>query len=112
MKIKIQDHYECGDGWKPIIDNVLNEIIKYNLKNKEKIIVTQIKEKFGGLRIYTNFSIDYIDALIDVAEEESYKTCEKCGSKVNITTNTTGWYKTLCDNCRNNNESEASKKKE
>ena len=98
---KISDHYECGNGWKPLIDNVINEIISYNKNNNEKIYITQIKEKFGGLRVYTTSAPDYIDNLIIEAERESYKICENCGTRENVITDTKGWIKTLCNDCRN-----------
>jgi hypothetical protein len=101
-EVKIQDHYECGDGWNHIINNVIEEILKYNSKTeKTKISISTIKEKFGGLRIYITPSVGYIEDLIDKAEDESYKTCEECGSTTAVTTNTDGWKKTLCNSCRN-----------
>lgn len=41
--------------------------------------VCQIKEKFGGLRIYYNGQDPYIDGLISMAEAWAYRTCEECG---------------------------------
>lgn len=41
-----------------------------------------IKEKFGGLRIYYDGPVDdYIDGVIDMAEGESFITCEQCGGR-------------------------------
>jgi hypothetical protein len=100
FEVKIQDSYSCGNGWKPLIDEVLTEIIKYNETAEDKISLLDIKEKFGGLRIYIIPSIEYIEELIEKAENESYKICEVCGTKENVTTNRTGWHKTLCDFCR------------
>jgi len=42
-------------------------------------VAIQIKEKFGGLRIYYYCSDPYIDGLIDMAEAFSFRTCEQCG---------------------------------
>ena len=69
----------------------------------DKLIVFQIKEKFGGLRVYVNFHIKELDELIDKAEQKSFSVCEKCGSEENVTTKPNrpyGWILTLCDNCR------------
>lgn len=44
-----------------------------------QIEFTQIKEKFGGLRVYTNYSSDYIYGVIRMADAMSYKICETCG---------------------------------
>lgn len=56
----------------------------------------QVKEKFGGLRIYaTNISDEAHEILAD-AEARSFKICEKCGAAgVNGRTDT-GWIKTFC----------------
>jgi NADH pyrophosphatase NudC (nudix superfamily) len=59
----------------------------------------QVKEKFGGLRIYHSGGDDYIDGLIGMAESFSYKICEICGERGQP--NKGGWISTLCDECRN-----------
>ena len=70
-------------------------------EEKQKIIsvqFTQVKEKFGTLRIYHNCDNDYIDGLISMAESMSSITCEQCGNKGTL--NTKGWYHTLCEPCK------------
>jgi len=100
--------FECGNGWYNIIDNLgskLEPLIKLFIleHDEEEIYPTafQVKEKFGGLRFYMTTSTDEMDKLVDLAEEESYKTCEQCGTKDNVNTNNEGWMVTLCDKCRN-----------
>jgi hypothetical protein len=102
-EVKIKKNYGCGTGWNSLIDNIIKEILKYNADKTEDtmIHISTIKEKFGGLRIYITPSIDYIEDLIDKAEDESYRTCEECGSTTAVSTNTDGWKKTLCNSCRN-----------
>lgn len=102
-KQKPQEPYElfgieCGKGWNKLIIPILDYIDLYNSGHDDKIEILQIKEKFGGLRIYTSFSTPELDQLIDDAEEQSFKTCEYCGSTENIS-QTTGWIKTLCSKC-------------
>jgi hypothetical protein len=58
----------------------------------------QIKEKFGGLRIYFSGGDDYVSGVIGMAEDMSYKLCEVCGNKGNA--NKSGWIATLCDEHR------------
>lgn len=58
----------------------------------------QIKEKFGGLRIYCNYYNDYIDGVINFASSYSYKTCEICGAKGSPSDS--GWIKTMCEKHR------------
>lgn len=102
-KQKPQEPYElfgieCGKGWNKLIIPILDYIDLYNSGHDDKIEILQIKEKFGGLRIYTSFSTPELDQLIDDAEEQSFKTCEYCGSTENVS-QTTGWIKTLCRKC-------------
>lgn len=89
---------ECNDGWNSILEPIFNYIKKYNESHDEKIEVLQVKEKFGELRFYTNFYTDELKNLIRQAEEESYSTCELCGTKTNVG-KTLGWITTCCKNC-------------
>lgn len=96
---------ECGKGWNKLITPILDYIDIYNSGHKEedKIHILQIKEKFGGLRIYVSPEPKELSEMIEKAEDESYKTCEYCGSTENVTQTKHGWIKTLCDKCRENN---------
>lgn len=64
----------------------------------KQVVFTQIKEKFGTLRVYTNATDSYCDGVIAMAESMSAHTCEVC-SRPGKQTNT-GWIKTLCDECK------------
>jgi len=90
----------CGDGWEKIIYNLSKKITELD-PNVEAV---QVKEKFGGLRFYIGPVIqDKADEVYDAiseAESESFKTCEYCGTKENVTTKGPGWIKTLCNDCR------------
>ena len=103
---------ECGDGWLEIISSLCWRIeqheksvkarLKYEGKDEaEYISVTfdQVKEKFGGLRAYYSGGDDYIEGVIALAEDFSYKTCEVCGKKGSP--NKQGWISTLCEEHRN-----------
>lgn len=65
----------------------------------------QIKEKFGGLRIYWNGpnfcspTGSYIRALVCFAEAMSFRTCEYCGTNQNVATRGRGYIQTLCASC-------------
>lgn len=88
----------CGKGWYPIVKDVHTKIIaKYS--NYE---IYQIKEKFGGLRYYCNVEgDDDVQTWIAEAEEQAWKTCEDCGTTVNVTTGgNPSWIRTLCETCR------------
>jgi len=85
---------ECDDGWFPMILNLLESISKE--KPPKDFCIFQIKEKFGGLRMYAGKTTEKIKKLIDNAEEKSFKTCEWCG-KAGKMRKKEFWLKTLCD---------------
>lgn len=106
---------ECGDGWYDLIRSVCWEIKQHEenvvMQTKWKqqqdpnyqsdyfpVRFDQIKEKFGGLRIYFNGGDDRVSGMVGLAEDMSYKLCENCGNKGKP--NKGGWITTLCDNCR------------
>ena len=95
---------ECNIGWYDILSSVCYRIKQYE-KNKKSdyypVTFDQIKEKWGGLRIYHSGGDDYVDGVITMAEEMSYKICERCGCPGSP--NKQGWVMTLCDNCRGKN---------
>ena len=81
---------ECvGAGWHSLIDRL------YDCK-PEDTIVTQVKEKFGGLRFYVSGTTDEFMDEIESAEMRSERMCEVCGNGADIK-NIHGWYKCLCD---------------
>ena len=65
--------------------------------------VSQIKEKFGGLRFYYNGGDDFVFGLTMFAESLSYRICETCGTTLNVG-QTNGWIYTCCWDCLNKNE--------
>lgn len=82
---------ECGDGWFDILDELFLELSKY-----EGIELMQVKEKFGGLRVYINGGSDEVYNLIDKAEEKSFKICEMCG-KPGKNQEINYWIYTVCE---------------
>lgn len=106
---------ECSEGWYDIIDSLCFMIAqqerniegnnKYRVSKGEEPIeyepfrFTQIKEKFGGLRVYYYGGNEYIRGLVGMAECWSYKSCEICGNKGQTTKQ--GWLKTICEKCNN-----------
>lgn len=96
-------HYglEHGEGWNKIVLPVLAYCEKHNIE------VHQVKEKFGGLRIYTAGSQDAaidqeLDAIIEAAEDVASVTCENCGASTDAGARSRPngyWIRTLCDPC-------------
>lgn len=57
----------------------------------------QVKEKFGSLRFYVQYSTDEIEDLIDQAVIESLHTCEVCGAEARLEHSSDGYFRaTLC----------------
>ena len=94
-------HLGTGIGWYNLIYTLTNCIDRrLEHLNKDggnrKVTISQIKEKFGGLRYYTDGYIDeQMDGMIDFAESLSYTICEECGAPGKLRSG--GWMRTLCD---------------
>lgn len=86
----------CNDGWFDIIYDACKKIAALD-DGTFKFL--QIKEKFGGLRLYCSGGNSEVNKIIGLAEDESYNVCEMCGKRENITTEG-GWIQTLCKDCR------------
>jgi DNA gyrase/topoisomerase IV subunit A len=90
---------ECETGWSGIIEGMLHKIrshheiietIRKMYPEREldysPIYFLQIKEKFGGLRIYATGGDFYTRGIIDMAEEMARYVCEFSGDKGKIRT--------------------------
>jgi len=94
--------FECEEGWYRLIDEIL---YKLNSEDPEKTCrIFQIKEKFGGLKIYldkypSNLDSTSANELMFSYDKQSYKICEVCGDPGTLCIRS-GWYQTLCDKHR------------
>ena len=105
--------FEHDDGWYDLLDDLMGKIEKIDVNKTLRI--TQIKEKFGGLRFYTcnsptrmdiigvgSFETEksadgeQISELIHETEEKSYSICEVCGKPGKLCATKGLWYKTVC----------------
>ncbi len=107
--------FAIGAGWWPIIETLCRQIqhhidwangtrerlLKDNPYNSRipeavpQVTVSQIKEKFGGLRFYYDGGDDMIDGMVRMAEAWADSSCEECGKPG--TRRSGGWIRTLCD---------------
>ena len=103
---------ECGDGWKHLYQPIIDYIMKYNdgKEDKDKIEIHQIKEKFGGLRIYLSSYTEELREMIDEAEKESYNTCEVCGKPIEKPIYEHYWVYAECEDCHRKWKEEKEKK--
>lgn len=88
-----------GDGWNDIIDHACSKLVNYPVE------FSQIKEKFGELRMYLTYlqrdmpesSYSELEAIISEAATKSRNTCDVCGSPGKIRPNSRGWLACRCD---------------
>jgi hypothetical protein len=103
---------ECGNGWKEILTDLAETVERHNIRLREKglpvVEATQVKEKFGGLRVYTSHVDDFIDGAIEMAERACERTCEVCGSPGKI--GGKNWLSCLCNECREESEKKLQRK--
>lgn len=83
---------DCDDGWYSLIYETCERLEKLN---DDTISFSQIKEKYGELRIYLNGGNDKAYDIVDEALEKSHTICEVCSAEGSMCSNG-GWYKTLC----------------
>ena len=105
---QIPDHYkDVGRGWSGILAE-----LHYNLSTiYPSYEVLQVKEKFGGLRVYINHlnidepEVKRMEDFIRQAEGLCWVTCENCGAATDKGARPPkgrrfGWVKVYCDMCR------------
>lgn len=94
-------------GWRGILEDLHG--VLFALYPEYEVL--QVKEKFGGLRVYINHAnmddqtIERMESSIRFAESRAIKTCENCGTSAPEGPRLprgreVGWYKTFCDMCR------------
>jgi hypothetical protein len=83
-------------GWATLIEDAL-EGIDDTLKPEEReaFHVSDLKEKYGTLRIYVSNSPDAVDPIIEVAERRSALTCDVCGDHGRVFEDR-HWYQCRC----------------
>lgn len=91
--------FQPGDGWFDLVwalcERLEAVVAVAETETGRSFHVLQVKEKFGGLRFYTNYSNDTISSLIEAAGIESIHTCEVCGGPGRR--RGTSWVETRCD---------------
>jgi len=101
MTVTTVDEWDVGPGWRQLVselDEAVHEIIP-------DLQVTQVKEKFGGLRYYYvipsgTYEEDrlQVQELVRKAERDSLHICEDCGAGGAYPGQSRpgGWIRTLC----------------
>ena len=85
--------FECGDGWFQLLWKMSEEIEKaltpdeIDKHAKELLLannnfnISQVKCKFGELRVYSDYSFTEVDRIIDKYTDLALFSCEKCGEE-------------------------------
>jgi len=85
-----------GNGWMSLVVKCLFDLAKLNLSPDFSIL--QIKEKWGGLRIYTSYVTEEIEDVIQKYEILAEDTCEGCGAPGQLE-RVGGWWSVYCEKC-------------
>ena len=100
---------DMPDGWRIAFGEQMCAEIKAALLSEEggeqlleDYRIVQIKEKYGYLRWYDNFSTTKVQQIIRKYERKSAETCIKCGKPA--TKLSRGWIAPWCDECGNGPE--------
>lgn len=88
--------FAVGDGWAGVLEEAFRRIdtVLGDDWKDGAFRVTDIKEKFGGLRVATT-GPDEVDRVLDWAEEVCLRTCEICGGAGRMRRG--GWLAVRCD---------------
>jgi hypothetical protein len=100
--------YDLPKGWISIIDKLcgcmqsyIDNHVTYSKDGEyrpQQVTCFQMKEKFGGLRFYTNGHDNVIEGMINMAEYICDNTCQQCRSEQDLGV-TSGWITVLCRTC-------------
>ena len=82
---------EAPTGWFDLLHEALGVLSK-----NPNAQLWQVKEKFGGLRIYGTGFNDADHEAISTAEKRASRTCTSCGNPSDGTESINGWMYTLC----------------
>jgi len=99
-------YWDCPNGWREVVESTIQTLALLNkVTTGARVGICQIKQKFGELRIYVDFSDTENDPnyndfrkliynIITYAEHQCEKTCESTG-KYGVLCSRGGWLRTL-----------------
>lgn len=95
MTVRDSTQYTCGDGWRNLIDTAIDQI-KFT---DHRIVIDEVIERRGGLKINYHPRNAHADSIITLAERIAAETCENCGGHPARSQLVKGWWKTYCAAC-------------
>ena len=76
-----------GDGWQVLVEKAVARIADAVARQRRGAVkISQVKEKFGGLRVYVQYKSlpgpvrKEVREAVEAAEDRSWCTCEICGA--------------------------------
>ena len=97
--LKEDFYFECDDGWYDLLEILFIEIEAYCSQFElEYPTASQIKEKFGKLRIYLDGSDQTIERMVWLTEHMSGRICSICGNKGRMNV-VRAWSMVVCPPC-------------
>ena len=95
-----------GDGWYALINALCAELQGLTARYGEpQIVVSQVKEKFGKLRVHVHEASPAQHKAIAAAERMSASICEVCGEPGQLVRD--GFYRTRCERHRDVSRADA-----
>ena len=96
--------FGCGDGWYSIVAQCCEVLVEANKllpPDQPKMLIAQVKEKFGTLRFYVDNATPEVRDKISELTNQTETMCEVCGKagKPNQGLSKYSWTKTLCKSC-------------
>lgn len=88
--------FTVSEGWRPLLIDLLDELVAIVEREGITLRVQQIKQKLGGLRVYTHPYPPAVHEAIGRAESRAYQTCEMCG-RPGTWRGDQAFLQTLCD---------------
>lgn len=89
-----------GPGWHFLLDTLFDHIEQMARDNSTQITVSQVKEKWGTLRIYSHSAGQFAGedfAFVSALEHVSSRFCEDCAQPTLGVLREGSWLRTLCD---------------
>lgn len=102
---KVKGTFNEGRGWYSLITQTFENLEAFRKTIAPNLRVSDVKEKFGRLTIYTSgghpdAAMGIQKVLSDVMDKSGH-VCERCGDTdgVTVAPHAGYWYKALCSNC-------------
>jgi hypothetical protein len=83
-------------GWHGIYDDLIVKLEAI----EPSFMLSQAKEKLGGLRVHLRGRLRNVHAVASLtleAEDRSYRTCAECGAPGRLCVDSDGWMLTVCE---------------